>query len=187
MKNAEPVNAVASIHRASVDLPGRLFMPADEREAHCQIVDLSPDEASVQCEIALECGTPVVLYVESLGRFEGTIATRDDNVFRVQFVCTVAKRQRTAEQLTLFLKEGPDGGSAPRRRQRSRQNGIVQFTRADGQIAQCEVIDISVSGVSLKTGIRPQIGEFVLIAQTAGRVLCYHEHGISIEFVGQAP
>jgi hypothetical protein len=44
-----------------------------------------------------------------------------------------------------------------------------------------------VSGVSLKTDSRPLIGEFVLIAQIAGRVSRYHEQGIGIEFVGKEP
>ena len=48
-----------------------------------------------------------------------------------------------------------------------------------------EVMDISASGVSLKTDIRPTIGEFVLIAQMAGRIARHHEHGIGIEFIGQ--
>jgi hypothetical protein len=49
----------------------------------------------------------------------------------------------------------------------------------------CEVMDISASGVSLKTDVRPAIGEFVLIAQMAGRIARHHDHGIGIEFIGQ--
>jgi hypothetical protein len=49
----------------------------------------------------------------------------------------------------------------------------------------CEIMDMSVSGVSLKTETRPPIGEFVLIAQVAGRVARHHTDGIGIEFVGQ--
>ena len=61
------------------------------------------------------------------------------------------------------------------------------FTRADGQIVQCEIMDISTGGVSLRTDIRPELGEFVLIAQLAGRVTRHHDQGIDIEFVGQQP
>ena len=46
-------------------------------------------------------------------------------------------------------------------------------------------MDISVGGVSLKTEVKPPIGEFVLIAQIAGRVARHHGDGIGIEFVGQ--
>jgi hypothetical protein len=72
-----------------------------------------------------------------------------------------------------------------RRHERSSQKGFAKFTRADGQVVQCEVMDISVGGVSLKTEIKPPIGEFVLIAQIAGRIARHHEQGVGIEFVGR--
>jgi hypothetical protein len=72
-----------------------------------------------------------------------------------------------------------------RRHERSGRKGFAKFTRADGQIVSCEVMDISVGGVSLRTEIKPPVGEFVLIAQIAGRVARHHEHGIGIEFIGQ--
>ena len=187
MKDVERVSAKAPVEHVRADLAGRLFIPADEREAPCQITDLSPDGAKVRCEIIPEAGTAIVLYIDGLSRFEGTVARHADDAFSVQFVCSAAKRERTAEQISLFLDKGFDGGSILRRHERSNKKGSVKFTRAGGQIVQCEVMDISVSGVSLKTDIRPPIGEFVLIADIAGRVLRYHEQGIGIEFVGKEP
>jgi len=46
-------------------------------------------------------------------------------------------------------------------------------------------MDISVGGVSLKTDVKPPIGEFVLIAQIAGCIARHHDHGVGIEFVGR--
>jgi len=51
MKDAEPVVAQAGaerrrFRRVTVDLPGRLFIPADSREARCTINDLSPGGAA---------------------------------------------------------------------------------------------------------------------------------------------
>ncbi len=51
---------------------------------------------------------------------------------------------------------------------------------------RCEVLDLSTSGVSVKTDIRPPVGEYVLIGQMAGRVARHHESGVGIEFVGGA-
>jgi hypothetical protein len=39
--------------------------------------------------------------------------------------------------------------------------------------------------VTLKSDIKPPIGEFVLIAEIAGRVARHHIDGIGIEYVGQ--
>ena len=76
MKDIEPVIAKAKaerrrFRRVRVDLTGRLFVPADSRECHCKIVDLSPGGASLECDLVLEQGTRVVvLYVDGFGRLE---------------------------------------------------------------------------------------------------------------------
>lgn len=190
MKDAEPVVAKAGaerrrFRRVRVDLPGRLFIPADSREARCTIADLSPGGAAIVCEMVPEPGTPVVLYVDGFGRFEGSVVRRDGYGFGIAFVGTPSKRERTAEQLILFLNKTLVDDSVLRRHERSSQKGFAKFTRADGSVVQCEVMDISVGGVSLKTDVKPTIGEFVLIAQIAGRVARHHADGIGIEFVGQ--
>jgi len=190
-KDAQPIVAKAKaerrrFRRVRVDLAGRLFTPGDEQEARCTVIDLSPGGAAVECEIQPEHGTPVVLYVDGFGRFEGTAVRREGQGFGVAFVCTSVKRERIAEQLTLFLNKSlADDSSLLRRHERTHQKGFATFTRADGQIVKCEVMDISVGGVSLKSEVRPALGEFVLIAGIAGRIARHHEHGIGIEFVGQ--
>jgi len=184
MKDVE-FDTKASVDSVRVDLPGRLFVPGDECEAPCRIIELSPDGASLQCEVVPQSGSSVVLYVDGLSRFEGMIVRCDANAIEVKFVCTVAKRERTAEQIAAMRDKGLNGGSILRRHERAHRKGCTQFTCANGQIVSCEVIDISVSGVSLRTDTRPLIGEFVLIAEIAGQVSRYHEDGISIEFVGK--
>jgi hypothetical protein len=190
MKDAEPVSAKAGaerrrFRRVEVDLPGRLFIPADNHEVRCKVVDLSPGGAAIACETVPESGTPVILYVDNFGRFEGTVARRAAEGFGVAFACTPTKRERIAEQLILFLNKTLVDDSVLRRHERSSQKGFAKFTRADGQIVQCEVMDISIGGVSLKTDVKPPIGEFILIAQIAGRVARHHANGIGIQFVGQ--
>jgi hypothetical protein len=190
IKDAEPVVAKAKaerrrFRRVAVDLAGRLFTPGDGKEARCTILSLSPGGAAVECEITPDQGAPVVLYVDGFGRFEGKVARHDEKSFGIAFVCTPAKRERTAEQLTLFLNKSLVDETVLRRHERTNQKGFAKFTRADGQIVNCEVMDISVGGVSLKSEVRPPLGEFVLIAGMAGRIARHHEHGIGIEFVGQ--
>lgn len=187
---AESANTKAGIdrrrfRRVKIDLPGRLFLPADGLESRCTVIDMSPGGAAVTGDTIPEQGTRVVLYVDSFGRFEGRVARRDGYGFGIAFSCTPAKRERTAEQLTLFMNKALVDQSVMRRHERSSQKGFAKFTRADGQIVHCEVMDISVGGVSLKTDIKPPIGEYVLIAQIAGRVARHHGDGIGIEFVGR--
>jgi hypothetical protein len=190
MKDAEPAPEKTGaerrrFRRVRVDLPGRLFIPADSREFRCTVVDLSPGGAAISCDASLEAGTNLVLYVDGFGRFEGNVVRCEGSGFGMAFVCTPSKRERTAEQLILFLNKSLVDDSVLRRHERSSQKGFAKFTRADGQIVQCEIADMSVGGVSLKTDVKPPIGEFVLIAQVAGRVARHHPDGIGIEFVGQ--
>src|SRR6185503_10588455 len=91
--------------RVPVDLAGRLFVPADSREAKCRITDMSPGGASVDCECVPEVDVQIVLYIDGFGRFEGVIVRADAKGFGVRFVGTPLKRERTAEQLTLLMNK----------------------------------------------------------------------------------
>ena len=192
MKDVEPVIAKAKaerrrFRRVRVDMSGRLFVPADSRECQCKVIDLSPGGASLECDFVLEMGTPVILYVDGFGRLEGTVTRANPGDLGMRFNCTAMKRERIAEQLILFMNRDLIDEAEIRRHDRTPQKGIARFTRADGQFVSCEVLDLSVSGVSLKTDVRPPIGEFVLIGQMAGRIARHHEEGIGIEFVGNQP
>ena len=190
MKNIDPVIARAKsdrrrFRRVRVDLPGKLFIPADGQEHACTVIDLSPGGANVSCAAAnLAADSQVVLYVDTFGRFEGSVARRDGVNAGLRFVSTALKRERTAEQLTLFMNRALLDEADLRRDDRTPTKGLTRFTRSDGQLVPCEVLDLSMGGISVKTDIRPPIGEFVLIGQLAGRVARHHENGIGIEFVG---
>ena len=191
MQDSEPVIAKdpadrRRFRRVRVDLPGRLFTPADGQEARCTVADLSPGGAAITCETG-----PAAWHARSFSMSTASAASKAPSpapkarASASQFNCTQAKRERIAEQLTLFLNKVLVDDSVLRRHERTHHKGFAKFTRADGQIVPCEVMDISVGGVSLKTDVKPMIGEFVLIAQMAGRVARHHENGIGIEFVGQ--
>src|SRR5690348_3004401 len=89
--------------RVKMDLPGRLFLPAEGSEAPCTILDMSPGGAAVLCERVPDLGTGLVLYVDNFGRFEGRVARHDRGGFGLAFLCTPSKKRRTAGQLIQFL------------------------------------------------------------------------------------
>ena len=169
--------------RVPVELSGRLFVPDENREAHCKVLDMSPGGARVGADVVPAAGTKVVLYIDGFGRFEGQVARPVEGGFGVEFNCSAHKRERVAEQLTLYLNGGSLEDASMRRHDRTPTKGMARFTRANGDVVNCEVLDLSLSGVSLATESRPPVGEFVLIGQMAGRVARHHETGIGIEFV----
>jgi hypothetical protein len=178
--------------RVPVDLKGRMFVPGEEREAACTITDMSPAGAQVICGIVPPVQAAVVLYVDGFGRLEGNVTRAikgdvDETCFGVRFHCSAHKRDRLAEQLAVYVSEGAVDQTALRRHDRKPTRGLAHFTRASGEIVHCEVLDLSLGGVSLVTDVRPQIGEIVLIGEMAGRVARIHENGIAIEFVTPPP
>jgi len=176
--------------RVPIDIQGKIFVPSDERDASCQVIDLSPGGAQVSSELPLQAGTAIVVYIDGFGRFEGVVARpadakdRIDGNFGIKFLCSAMKRERVAEQLTLYMNKGVLDESVLRRHEREPTKGLARFTRANGDIVGCEVLDLSLSGVSLKSDMKPPLGEVVLIGQMAGRVVRHHENGVAIEFVG---
>lgn len=173
--------------RVPVELSGRLFVPAANREGRCQIADLSPGGAQILSEIVPPADAQIILYVDGFGRFEGTVVRPSQGSFGVRFQCSAAKREKTAEQLTLYMNRHLVDDTVVRRHDRAATKGLTRCTRANGDLVNCEVLDLSLSGVSLKTDVRPPLGEIMLIGQTAGRVVRHHENGIALEFVVAQP
>lgn len=173
--------------RVRVELSGRFFDPAANREARCQIVDLSPGGAQVVSEVVPTANSQVILYVDGFGRFEGTVIRPQDGSFGVQFQCSASKREKTAEQLTLYMNRHLVDDTVVRRHDRVATKGFTRCTRADGSVVDCEVLDLSLSGVSLKMDVKPPLGEILTIGQTSGRVVRHHEKGVGLEFVVARP
>ncbi|HEY5046828.1 MAG TPA: PilZ domain-containing protein [Rhizomicrobium sp.] len=169
--------------RAPVNLTGRLFMPAAEREERCHIVEMSPGGVQVTSDYIPQADEHIIVYIEGFGRFEGVVVRPTESGFAVDFHCSALKRERVAERLTGLMNNGPVDQTILRRHERTQTRGLARFTRANGEIVACEVLDLSLGGLSLKTQARPSIGEVVLIGQMAGKVVRYHENGFAIEFV----
>lgn len=171
--------------RLEVDLPGKFFVPAEQREEPCRIVDLSPSGARVASDFVPANDAQVVLYIDDFGRFECDVVRVEWGYFGVVFRCSALKQARLGEQLELIAKQGGSKQSAPLRRHARREGGeLSQFTRSNGKTFRCEVLDLSLSGLSLKTIVKPPIGEVITIGHVSGRVVRHHETGIAVEFCG---
>jgi hypothetical protein len=169
--------------RVAVTVPGRLFMPATGYEAACSLINLSPAGTEITGEFDTLPNGPIVLYAEGFGRFEGQIIWHDAGKYGIKFNSTTLKQARTADRLARMNKGESTPDSPTRRHRREATGSLSRFTRENGSVIPCTVLDISTSGVSLGTNVRPQTGEFVLIGGMVGRVARHHEAGIGIEFV----
>jgi hypothetical protein len=70
-----------------------------------------------------------------------------------------------------------------RRHPRSNSVSVGFFKRPNGEEVRCDVLDISLQGVSLKSDSRPPIGEVINLGRTWGRIVRHHADGIAIQFL----
>src|ERR1700744_3054176 len=127
--------------RVAVELSGRLFVPAANHEAICKVLDMSPGGARIGSDVVPDAGSQVVVYIDGFGRFEGKVARPLEGGFGIEFSCSAHKRERIAEQLTLYLNGGKIEEATLRRHDRTATKGMARFTRANGDVVNCEVLD----------------------------------------------
>ena len=107
----------------------------------------------------------------------------------LEFSIGESKRGRLIEMLRSFAIGGMAGVTHMRRHERVPSLVSGSITRENGEHITCDVLDISLDGVSLRTRIRPPVGEIVNLGRARGRVVRHHTDGIAVLYVrevGQA-
>ncbi len=172
--------------RVRVTLAGRLYIPANQEEAICTVDDISPGDAMLLCELKQEPKGRAVIYLDGLGRFEGPVVRAQDGGFVMTFSCSLQKREKLADHLTLELNRHLLDDSDLRKHDRveAQSGSFTHFTRSTGDQVRCEVLDLSLTGVSVRSDVKPPIGEHILIGARAARVARHHSDGIGVEFLG---
>jgi hypothetical protein len=178
--------------RVALHVPGQLFDPKTAATAPCRVLSLSPGGAGIVCAVQPSTGASAVLYVEGFGRFEGTVVAHGESEeateqsFGLAFSLNPAKRTRVKDMLALFVREGLHGLTQLRQARRFRTNGSIEVVFLDGQKCVCELLDISLDGVSLRTTVRPPLGTIVALGRARGEVARHHEYGIALRFLRDA-
>lgn len=171
-----------SYMRVKTEIPGKLFVPTNSGEHTCTIMDVSLGGASIECENAPAVGTFVVLYAEGFNRLPGEIVRSRGNGAAILFDTNVT-REYVADKIMLYLGDLAASASATRRSERVPVPNARRFMRENGEAAEFEIIDISLSGASFRTKSRPPLGELLTIGRTVGRVTRVLEQGVAVEFV----
>jgi hypothetical protein len=169
--------------RSAVLLDGHLFVPAEESEQPCQVVDLSAGGARVVCEDVPPCTTYVILYVDGFGRFPAVTTRFSDGAIGMRFDMTEHKRQRLTSQIKAYLQAGIVGVTNMRRFKRVPVPTESTFVRESGQEVVCAIRDFSLQGVFVQTNVRPPLGEMISIGHHRGSVVRHERDGIAVQFV----
>ena len=164
--------------------PARLLLP-DGTECPCEVTAVDPDSALFRCAAQVPEGTPLVAYIEEIGRVDGRAAEAGETAgFWVSFGFRGARRARFVRHLRWLIRRERGLAAAERRHTRyePRQTS-ARITLAGGREQSCEVIDISLSGAGLRARLKPSIGSPVTLGRMKGRVVRHFEDGFAIEFL----
>jgi hypothetical protein len=168
--------------RLAVTLLGR-FMRANKQEYPCRLVDASVGGAAI-LPVGVEVGERVVAYFDHLGGLEGPMTRGFEGGFAFKIEATHHKREKIAAQLTWLANRAEIADAAERRHERvAASNTVSQLTLAEGVALACKVLDVSISGASIKTPARPEIGTEVTLGKLGARVMRHHPQGFGVQII----
>lgn len=163
--------------------PARFMLP-DGSERPCEVTAIDPDNALFLTTEAVAEGTPLVAYIEEIGRVDCLAGEVEEVGFWVNFSFAPSRQPRFVRHLRWLIRRERGQAAAERRHTRfeprERQARIVL---AGGREQACEVIDISLSGAGLRSRSKPSIGSPVTLGRMKGRVVRHFEEGFAIEFL----
>jgi len=169
--------------RVPVTVFGR-FMREDKQEYPCQVINMSAGGMALLAPVTCQDGERVVAYLDNLGRIEGVVVRRFQGGFAMRIVASLHKRERIANLLTWLTIQQALGLGEERKHERvvPRINAS-KLILPDGDVHNCRVIDVSLSGASIACAIKPAIDTVVILGRMRGRVVRHHDQGIALQFV----
>lgn len=169
--------------RFATALAGRLFVAAEDSVIACRIVNLSAGGVGLECDEPPPLNAFVVLYIDGFGRFDCVVSRYVEGELGLRFVCKQDKRLRLMEKLTSYVQSGVTGTTRLRANPRWRSNVDSHFTQANGVTTPCQLVDFSLCGISLRTDVKPAIGEMIRVGHTQGRVVRHLDGGMAVQFI----
>ena len=159
-------------------------MREDKQEYPCQVINMSAGGMAIIAPVACAIGERIVAYLDNLGRIEGVVARCFDGGFAVRILASLYKRERIANLLTWLINQDALGLGEERKHERivPRINAS-KLIMPNGDVHNCRIIDVSLSGASVACTVKPPAGTMVILGRMRGRVVRHHEQGVAIQFV----
>jgi hypothetical protein len=169
--------------RVTLTLLGR-FMRATKQEYPCKLIDISVGGAALMSPVPVEDGETIVVYLDQLGGLEGVVTRQFPGGFALKLFATQHRREKLAAQITWLLNRHELDPTEARRHERLvPRNPASGLTLADGTTLTCHVIDVSISGASIASDLRPDLGTEVCLGKMRCRVVRWHDQGFAVMFL----
>lgn len=163
-------------------LSGR-FMRSDRTEHPAKLIEMSVAHMTFSTQTPLTPGERLIAYVDQLGGLEGEVTEVSTGRFSMCLNITTRKREKLAAQLTWLINRHELDGLEERQHKRYEVTNKSITMRADETLVECRLLDISLSGASLGTNVKPAIGTKVLVGRQRAIVRRHHEEGIGVQFL----
>jgi c-di-GMP-binding flagellar brake protein YcgR len=168
--------------RVKVNLSGR-YMLENQKEYTCQTVNMSPGGVALVAPQSGQPGERVIVYLDQVGRLDGTIARLLETGFALSFQASIHRRDKLAAQLTWLANRHALGLPEDRAHERFMpKNPRARLTLNDGREFTCTLIDVSVTGAAVKIDLKPTIGTQVMLGKTRATVVRVFQDGIALQF-----
>lgn len=168
--------------RVAVSLPVR-FMSEDQAEHRGLLFDMSPGGVSVTSEHAPPVGARIVLYIDDIGRSEGTVARHHGFGFAVRLAATQVRRDKIAERLMFHANRHRLRDEDLRVHERKEVDQVGRCVLPDGKELTCRVIDLSLTGAALAIDPKPALGMEISIGRMRGKVVRHLSGGVAIQYL----
>lgn len=169
--------------RVPVIVAGRYMLP-DRQEFPCTTVDISAGGLLVQCEVPPYRGQRVVVYLNELGRVEGTATRVSKDSFALAITSTSLKRERIAANLTWLANSEDAEVQESRASVRIQPNvGRASLVLSTGKIVPVIVREFSLSGATIKTDLALQADARVTLGTRPAQVVRATESGYALHFL----
>ncbi len=106
-----------------------------------------------------------------------------DGGFAIRINATRHKREKLAAQLTWLANRSELVADGRRHERVTPKNGDSTLQLDEGITLTCRVLDVSISGASIATPARPEIGTELVLGKLRARVVRHHPQGFGVQFL----
>jgi len=164
-----------------VSVPGR-YMLEDKREFPCRTVDFSLFSVSLVAPVRGALGERIVVYLDYVGRLEGTIIRETTFGFAIALILSPLKRDKIADLLNWFMNR-EILEKADRRHERivpNLRHSILSLEPDREHLVR--LIDLSVSGAAIASDLDLPLDTKVNLGSRPGQIVRHFEGGFAVEF-----
>ena len=173
--------------RVSLSVHGR-YMLEDRREFPCQTLDIAPDGVDLLAPTSGEIGSRVIVYLDNIGRVEGTVLREIENGFSMSINAPPSKQEKLAGQIAWLVNRQALGVPENRRHQRLElHHSETVLTFKDGRRIPATIIDCSISGAALDCAQPIELGTELAVGECDAQVVRQFEGGIAVAFATPIP